>query len=95
MSIPLKSVEVGKCYLTNAGRVWRIVQFVPDGRILYEHRPGHVHQTKNWKPGMLTGPLVETLLEREVPSDWSPETDKAGLRVPPAVDDKGDVIGEP
>ena len=75
MSIPVSEVEIGKCYLTNAGRVWRIVGLLSNGRILYEHRAGHLHQARTWKPGVLTGPLVETVLECEVPCDWSPETD--------------------
>jgi hypothetical protein len=77
MSIPISGLEVGKCYLTNVGRVWRVVQLLPDGRIIYEHRPGHIHHAKKWKPGVLTGPLVETILEREVPCDWSPDEDGA------------------
>ena len=73
MSIPVSALEVGKCYLTNGSRVWRITQLLPDGRIVYEHRPGHVSQARTWKAGILIGPLVETVLEREVPCDWTPE----------------------
>ena len=44
MTIPVSALEVGKCYLTNTGRVWRIIRFMPDGRILYEHRAQHLYQ---------------------------------------------------
>ena len=49
--ITVSALKVGKCYLTNTGRVWRIINLLPDGRILYEHRPGHVPHMINkvWK----------------------------------------------
>lgn len=33
MSIPPESIEVGKCYLSNDGRVRRVVKFLPEGRV--------------------------------------------------------------
>lgn len=79
MGIPASTLKVGQCYLTSAGRVWRIVGLLSDGRVVYEHRPGHMHRMKKWKSGMLAAPLVETVLEREVPCNWYPEADEASL----------------
>ncbi len=74
MGLPPESIELGKCYLTNTGRVWRIINLLPDGRILYEHRPGHVPHMKRWQAGIIEGHLAaEILIEREVACDWKPE----------------------
>ncbi len=77
MPVPPDSIEVGKCYLTNTGRVWRIIRFMPDGRILYEHRAQHLYgQEQEQRPGMLTTLPAEVLIEREVPCDWTPDADE-------------------
>jgi hypothetical protein len=83
MTIPLESVEAGKCYLTNTGRVWRIMRILPDGRVQYEHRADiFVHGDP--KPGMLTTLPAEVEIEREVPCDWSSSTDRAAaVSIPP------------
>ena len=70
MTIPLESLEVGRCYLTNTHQVWRIVRRMPDGRVLYEHR-GRNTFFENQKPGMLTALPAEVEVEREVPCDWA------------------------
>jgi hypothetical protein len=75
MTVPPKSLEVGKCYLTNTHRVWRIVRLMPDGRVLYEHRSQDAF-SENQKPGMLTTLPAEVLIKREVPCDWTPEGDE-------------------
>jgi hypothetical protein len=50
MSVPPESIEVGKCYLSKAGWVWRVVQILPDGSILYEQRTSHV-RPRSWTAG--------------------------------------------
>ena len=72
MAVPLAALEVGKCYLTNTGRVWRIIRIMPDGRILYEHRSQNVF-VEDQKPGILVTLPAEVLIEHEVPCDWTPE----------------------
>ncbi len=75
MSLPPESIELGKCYLTNTGRVWRIIRVMPDGRILYEQRSRRV-PAKTWQPGMLVALTAEMLIVREIPCDWTPERDQ-------------------
>ncbi len=74
---PVSTLEVGKYYLTNTGRVWRIMQCMLDGRVLDEHRSQHFHgKEQELRPGMLTGTLpAEVAIESEVPCDWTAEGD--------------------
>ena len=72
MSLPPESLEVGRCYLTNTGRVWRIIRVMPGERILYEQRSRRA-PAKTWQPGMLVALAAEMLIERENPCDWKPE----------------------
>ncbi len=73
MSLPPVSIEVGKCYLTGSGRVWRIVQIMPDGRIVYEWRSPRAG-AKKWYAGMINAVAAGALIQREVPCEWTPET---------------------
>ena len=78
MAVRVSTLKVGKCYLTNTGRVWRIMQRMPDGRVLYEHRPGKADAI-TWMPGMLMNNTLpaEVAIEREVPCDWGAGVDEA------------------
>ncbi len=76
MATPPESIEVGRCYLSNDGRVKRVVQVMPDGRVVYEVRPGHVPSTRAWRSGILDQQSFLVGVEREVPGDWTPETDE-------------------
>ena len=73
-TIKVSALKVGKCYLTNTGRVWRIKQIMGDGRILYEHR-SRSFDSDNWVPGMLMGNALpaEVVIEREVACDLRPD----------------------
>ena len=77
MSVLPESLEPGKCYQTNTGRVWPVIQRMPDGRMLYEHRVDKAAAV-NWLPGMLMKNTLpaEVVIEREVPCDWPPEADE-------------------
>jgi hypothetical protein len=44
MSAPPESIEVGQCYLTEDGRVRKVMRLLPDGRIRYRYR-GPAQQT--------------------------------------------------
>ncbi len=82
MALPAESIEVGKCYLVRTGQrdqpkgVRRIVRIMPDGRIQFEHRIGPAGAV-GWKVGIQDARSFAFLLEREVPCDWTPETDEA------------------
>ena len=75
MSFPPEKLEVGKCYLINTHRVWRIIRIMPDGRVQYEYHAAS-STAPSWHPGMLTALTAEMLIEREVPCDWTPEMDE-------------------
>jgi transcriptional regulator with XRE-family HTH domain len=75
VTIPFESIEAGKCYLMKTGQLRRVVRLMPNGQIQYEHRPPHQPNAKSWKPGMQSGRSFADLIEREVPFDWTPETD--------------------
>lgn len=70
MPLAPRSIQVGKCYLTDGNIVRRVVRILSDGRTQYEWRGGH--RTK-WKAGILSGREFAQGAEREVPCDWMPE----------------------
>jgi hypothetical protein len=75
MTIPPESIAVGKCYLSDEGRVRRVVKFISDNQIRYAYR-SFPQKGKLWRTGRLeVGRFAETTL-REVPCDWTPETDE-------------------
>ncbi len=73
MSILPESIEVGKCYLTDGNTVRRVVTIHPDGRVQYEWRAGY---RKKWKVGILSRREFAVAAEREVPCDWTRDTDE-------------------
>ena len=75
MSIPLESVAPGKCYLTETGQIRRVLRVLPDGRVQYEYR-GAANPQILWKDGIQDRRSFASLVEREVPRDWTPEMDK-------------------
>ena len=70
MSIPLKSIQPGKCYLSDGNTVRRVVMIHSDGRIQYEWRAGY---RKKWKVGILSRREFAAAAMREVPYDWTPK----------------------
>ncbi len=77
MSVPPESIEAGKCYLMETGHVRRVMRLMPDGRVQFESRMGHQRNPGAWRSGMQDGRSFALLAEREVPCDWTPETDQA------------------
>ncbi len=77
MGVPPESIEAGKCYLTTSGHVRRVVRIMPDGRIQFEHRSGSTGRGFGWKVGIQDGRSFTSMIEREVPCDWTSETDEA------------------
>jgi hypothetical protein len=66
MSTPPEGPEVGQCYLTEDGRVRKVMRLLPDGRIRYRYR-GPL-STLDHRSCVLT-------IERPVPCNWTPESD--------------------
>ena len=79
MSIPPESIQVGKCYLALSGSVRRVARILPDGRVLFEWRNGaHLPRRRNrWRSDIEEISVFVSFAEREVPCNWTPDTDEA------------------
>ncbi len=73
MSIDLKSISVGQCYLTRSGFVRRVVS-VAEGRVKADQRRGPVPQKGRPWPRKIVLPLAQFVSTAEwpVPCDWTP-----------------------
>jgi hypothetical protein len=74
------SIQIGRCYLTSEGRVRRVLS-VEGGKVLYEAKDPDA--TAGSRPRMATLPVGKFVagVEREIPCDWTLETDRAqGVR---------------
>ena len=75
MAVPPESIKAGRCYLTDAGRIQRVMEITPDGKVHYAHRSTRsTHRA--WTPGTALLRTLANITEREVPCDWSPEADE-------------------
>jgi hypothetical protein len=74
--IPPKSIEVGRCYLDAQHRVLHVTHVTPDGRVRFKHREAYFTKDHAWWVGMLSLPDFASAAVRQVPCDWTPETDE-------------------
>ena len=74
MSVPHERIEVGKCYLTDAARVQRVIEITPAGDVIHEHLSTRERQ-EEWIAGTATLRAFAFITVREVPCDWTPEAD--------------------
>ncbi len=75
VSVPPESIRAGKCYLAKVGRALRtrrVVRILPDGRVQYEQRSPKT----TWHSGIQYKDAFASMLQREVPCDWSPEMEE-------------------
>ena len=75
MTVLPESIQVGRCYLTDAARVQRVLEITSDGRVVYAHRSTRSWH-KAWTPGTASLRAFALITLREVPCDWSPEADE-------------------
>jgi hypothetical protein len=71
MGVPVESVAVGKCYLTEIGQVRRVLE-IKEARVKYESR-GKTANGRSW--GALTTVSILGFardVEREVPCEYDP-----------------------
>jgi hypothetical protein len=68
-----ESLQVGQAYLIDGNIVRRAVRILPDGRVQYEWRGG---VRSRWKSGIVSKREFAAAVERPVPDDWIPESDK-------------------
>ncbi len=73
MGISPESIQIGRCYLTATDYVRRVVQVMPDGRVVFEVRASHVANTRAWRSGILDAASFASSALREVPCEWMPE----------------------
>ena len=83
MGVPVESVAVGKCYVTEIGQVRRVLE-IKEAMVKYESR-GKTAHGRSW--GALTKVSILSFardVEREVPCDYDPRyptgTPEAGVR---------------
>ncbi len=75
MSLSPESIQVGKCYLTDAGRVQQVIEITPEGSVVHAHRSTR-EENKPWIAGIASLRAFAFISVREVPWDWSPEIDE-------------------
>ncbi len=82
MSIPLESIEVGRCYLAwarsakgeRSRRVRQVIELLPDGRVKFAMRRRPIELKTVWpRTHVMTIAAFARSAEREVPRDWTPE----------------------
>ena len=76
MPVPPESIEIGKFYLTNDGRLRRVAKFLSDGQVRYAYRSFPADKRKTWRTGRLDLESFAATAVREVPWDWTPEMDE-------------------
>jgi GNAT superfamily N-acetyltransferase len=74
VGVPTESIRVGRCYLTDAARVQRVLEITPDGKVIHAHRSTRSWH-KAWTPGTASLRAFASISVREVPCDWTPEID--------------------
>jgi hypothetical protein len=74
VAVPPESIQVGRCYLTDAARVQRVLEISSDGKVIYAYRSTRSRH-KAWTPGTTRLRTFAFITEREVPCDWTPEMD--------------------
>ena len=72
MAVPPQSIKVGRCYLTDATRVQRVLEITPDGKVIHAHRSTR-SEYKAWTAGTTSLRAFAFITVREVPCDWTPE----------------------
>ena len=73
MSIPPESIQIAQCYLSEEGRVRRVVGFRPTGWVQYKYRFATLYKRGAWRSGRLSLQMFAATVTREVPCDWTPE----------------------
>jgi hypothetical protein len=76
MSVDPASLQIGQCYLTHTGLVRRVIAF-HRGQVQYETRSNKRAGGWAWRPGIVDPKVFASLLDRPVPCDWTPETDRS------------------
>ncbi len=76
MSVNPESIRVGKCYLMDDKRLRRVLRISSEGRVHFVYREDRPGPSALWWAGMVDLPNFAASAQREVPCDWTPETDE-------------------
>ena len=72
MGVPVESVAVGKCYVTEIGQVRRVLE-IKNAIVKYESR-GKTAHGGSWAPYRISILRFARDVEREVPCDYDPRS---------------------
>jgi hypothetical protein len=76
MSIAPDAIEIGRCYLTDTGKIRRPLRILPDGRVQFDWRAGSTVPKGAWRTDVIDLRSFAFSVERPVPCDWTPERDE-------------------
>ncbi len=71
MGVPLESIQVGKCFLTDLGQLRRVVA-IRDGMVIYESRGKHGYSGSAEATRKMAMGHFANRAEREVAADYKP-----------------------
>jgi len=75
MGIPVDSIAVGKCFVTEIGQVRRVLE-VKDGEVKYESRGKTAHGGSWGDVAAVADGKFARDVDREVSCDYEPDADK-------------------
>ena len=74
MSVDPKSIKAGKCFITPANQVRRVIEITAGGRVRYQPRGSAYRGEKSWAPRQETSrDKFAAEVDREVTCDWDPD----------------------
>ncbi len=76
MSVPPESIHVGQCYLSDTGKVRRVLNILPDGRVQFEARNRSNSTGQRWKLDIMCLEAFATSTEQPIRCDWVQGEDK-------------------
>ena len=70
MSIDPQSIQVGQCYLSDTGKVRRVLNILPDGRVQFEARNRTDRTGLRSKLDIMSAEAFAASTERPIRCDW-------------------------
>jgi hypothetical protein len=76
MPVAPDTLRVGQCYLSDTGKVRRVLNILPDGRVRFEARNRTNRTSQRWKLDILSLEEFATSTEHPIRCDWVLGEDK-------------------
>ena len=70
MSIDFRSISVGQCYLSDTGKIRRVLNILPDGRVQFEARNRTDRTGLRSKLDIMSAEAFAASTERPIRCDW-------------------------